>query len=300
MKTKILLLALLLLPSIAMAQETRSQAAQSLTQLGMSPELSEKVAGLATGLGVISNATYLKWRNAAGSANIDVLNVGSGNQTSLNTSIEPISLRVGGTDEFYFGGDYIRYTGANTSFTANSADAADSQEICLAGGGACSVARGGYVAVYGNEDGGAGDALLTAGNAANSNVTIDAAAAAGTVILQTASTSRWVLEADGDLTSQATNGGDLNISSAGKTLSLQEGTAAAACMGTLTANGATPVVTSTTCAATGARIFLSRTSAETGTVNAWVSAISNGVSFSITSEAADTGTYNWIIFKEAP
>ena len=84
------------------------------------------------------------------------------------------------------------------------------------------------------------------------------------------------------------------------TIALQESTAGTACSGTLTANGATPVVTATTCATTGSRIFTSRTSAETGTVNAWVSAISNGVSFSVTSEAADTGTYNWIIFHESP
>lgn len=84
------------------------------------------------------------------------------------------------------------------------------------------------------------------------------------------------------------------------TVAMQEAVAGTACMGGLTANGATPVVTSTTCATTGSRIFLSRTSAETGTVNAWVSALSTGVSFSITSEAADTGTYNWIIFHESP
>lgn len=71
--------------------------------------------------------------------------------------------------------------------------------------------------------------------------------------------------------------------------------AVSTCTGTLTATGATPVVTATTCAKTASRIFLSRTSAETGAVNVWVSAISNGVSFSVTGEAADTGTYNWLI-----
>ena len=88
--------------------------------------------------------------------------------------------------------------------------------------------------------------------------------------------------------------------SSGQTLGIQEATAGAACSGTLTANGATPVVTSTTCAITGARIFLSRTSAESAVANAWVSAISTGVSFSITGEAGDTGTYNWFIIHESP
>lgn len=105
------------------------------------------------------------------------------------------------------------------------------------------------------------------------------------------STDRWSIRA---------TSGDFAASSSGNTVALQEATAGSACMGTLTANGSTPVVTSTTCATTGSRIFLTRTSAETGVVMAWISAISTGVSFSITGEAGDTGTYNWIIFHEAP
>lgn len=86
----------------------------------------------------------------------------------------------------------------------------------------------------------------------------------------------------------------------GKTIAIQEATSASACSGTLTANETTPVVTSTTCATTGARIFLTRTSAESTALNPYVSAISNGVSFSVTSEAGDTGTFNWFIVHEAP
>lgn len=102
------------------------------------------------------------------------------------------------------------------------------------------------------------------------------------------------------LSNAAAGAGDVAFTNSGNTLSIQEATAGAACSGTLTANGATPVVTSTSCATTGSRIFLSRTSAETGTVSAWKSALSTGVSFSITSEAADTGTYDWLIVHEAP
>jgi hypothetical protein len=93
---------------------------------------------------------------------------------------------------------------------------------------------------------------------------------------------------------------DLVLAGAPSTLALQESSAGAACSGTLTANGATPVVTSTTCAITGSRIFLSRTSAETGVVQAWKSALSTGVSFSVTGEAGDTGTYDWFIIHESP
>lgn len=102
-----------------------------------------------------------------------------------------------------------------------------------------------------------------------------------------------------DSSQNVTVAGRLVLSDSGDTLRLQEATAGAACMGTLTANGATPVVTATTCALTGARIFLTRTSAETGVVTAWISAITNATSFEITGEAGDTGTYNWIIFQES-
>jgi len=94
--------------------------------------------------------------------------------------------------------------------------------------------------------------------------------------------------------------GSLVISEGGGTLHLQEGTAGSACMGTATLTAATPVVVSTTCAKTGARIFITRTSLDADTSgDAFISEISNGVSFSITSETSDTGTVNWIIFNEA-
>lgn len=106
-----------------------------------------------------------------------------------------------------------------------------------------------------------------------------------------ASTDRWAIRA---------TSGDLAAVSSGNTLAIQEATAGSACSGTLTLNGATPVVTSTTCATTGSRIFLTRTSVETTALNPYVSAISTGVSFSVTSEAGDTGTMNWFIIHEAP
>jgi hypothetical protein len=93
---------------------------------------------------------------------------------------------------------------------------------------------------------------------------------------------------------------DLNFAS-GKTIALQEATAASACSGSLTFNGTTAVVTSTTCARTGARIFLTPTSDPTGSTAAycWISAISNGVSFTVDCDQANDGTANWIIVKEA-
>lgn len=97
------------------------------------------------------------------------------------------------------------------------------------------------------------------------------------------------------------SGGSLALTTAGSTIQLQEGTAASACMGTLTLTAATPVVTSTTCAKTASRIFLTRTGTIDGdtTGDMSVTAITDGVSFAVTSEASDTATVNWIIINEA-
>jgi hypothetical protein len=108
---------------------------------------------------------------------------------------------------------------------------------------------------------------------------------------------------DGTLRTDAlTMDGDIAFSASGNTIAIQEATAGAACSGSLTFNGTTPVVVSTTCAVTGARIFFTPTSDPTGSTAAycWVSAISNGVSFSVDCDQANDGTGNWLIVKEAP
>lgn len=93
----------------------------------------------------------------------------------------------------------------------------------------------------------------------------------------------------------------VTLPTSGETVALQEATAGAACMGTLTCNGASDVVTSTTCATTGSRIFLTRTSLDADTTgDFYVKSISNGVSFTVACELNDTGTLNWIIFHESP
>lgn len=86
----------------------------------------------------------------------------------------------------------------------------------------------------------------------------------------------------------------------GKTIAIQEATSASACSGTVTASGTTSVLVSTTCATTGSRIFISRTSAPSGTAICWTTGIVNGASFDFDCSAAETGTFNWLIVHEAP
>jgi len=86
----------------------------------------------------------------------------------------------------------------------------------------------------------------------------------------------------------------------GKTIGIQEATAASKCSGTVTANGSTAVTVSTTCATTGSRILLTRSSAPSGTAICWQTNIVTGVSFDLDCSAAETGTFDWFIIHEAP
>lgn len=86
----------------------------------------------------------------------------------------------------------------------------------------------------------------------------------------------------------------------GKTIAIQEATAASKCSGSITANGTTAVTVSTTCATTGSRILLTRSSAPSGTAQCWQTNIVNGVSFDLDCSAAETGTFDFLIVHEAP
>lgn len=175
----------------------------------------------------------------------------------------------------------IKGTATESLIAANTDDAADSLYLCVAGGGSCTRTRGGYIALNGNEVSSVGGNVdISTGDGANDTINF----------YQGSSNIAYV----------DTNGINLNIS--GDTLSLQEATTSARCMGPVTFNGTTAVTVSTTCAATGARIFLTPTSDPTGATAAycWVTNIVNGTSFDVDCDQANDGTANWIIFKESP
>jgi hypothetical protein len=102
------------------------------------------------------------------------------------------------------------------------------------------------------------------------------------------------------LTGRAYFSEDAKFSTSGTTVSIQEATAASACSGSVTANATTPVVVSTTCATSTGRLFLTKTSTSAVNGSCYQSAVSNGVSFTITCLATDTGTYNWFFIHESP
>jgi len=279
-----------LLPLTANAQVTRQQAEDQLIGLGMPGLQANLVAQLGTGNGVVSNNTWQTARNAAGTANINVWEVDSSDNTVLNSSASDVLILQLEDDanrliNFSAGSDAALSAtwgdgGATATqiltVSASTADADDDSTLILCGGGGTAGTRGACITLPGEEVSGGGDITINTGTG-----DFVLFSSAGTAVAAISSTL------------------GLSFQQSGTTIEIQEATAGAACSGTLTANGGTPVVVSTTCATTGSRIFTQRTSAETGTVNGWISAISNGVSFSFTSEAADTGTYNWFIIHEA-
>lgn len=93
------------------------------------------------------------------------------------------------------------------------------------------------------------------------------------------------------------SGGSIAVSTAGQGLKVAEGSNAK--MGTLTLNGATPVVVSTTAVTASSRIFLT-----TNTVGGvpgfnWVSARTAATSFSVTGTAGDTSVVAWLLVEPA-
>lgn len=200
-------------------------------------------------------------------------------------------------------------TTATQTFTIalDSADADDDGVLCLAGADACTTngSRGGYITISGNEGADTGSVRIQGGVKAGALVTLYAPGSSNYVGMGTQGPDDWKLLTSSSKTvlhQGSASAGDIELSATGTALAVQEGTAASACMGTVTFNGTTAVTKSTTCATTGSRIFLTPTSDPTGSTAAycWVTNIVNATSFDVDCDQANDGTANWIIFHEAP
>lgn len=305
---KILVLLALLFVTNANAQVT----AADLMGLGMPSSLAEKVASIGTGSAVLTNNTYIKAYNAAGSATISVLKVDATDDTELaSDASDLIKLRPSGDANRLFTFDAatdaahtLKYgdggTTATQSLTISSAnaDADDDSTTCIAGGGAAGETRGGYLCAYGDQTASTGllDFHSGAGGGAAAQYSLSGAGVHSWYTNN--GTLRWTISNAGDLLGDATSGGNITLRATGKTLGVDSGTAATACKGTVTATGTTAVTVSTTCAATGAIVYLQRTSAPSGTAQCWFDTIVNGTSFNLDCDGAETGTFAWWILKE--
>lgn len=277
--------------------------------------LDEILAGVAVQT-PIANADWLKWRNAADNANLDVLRVDSGDSVELNAITgEAIEFQVNKLNQWTISASGlvqdatantpIIFTGAtgSVSIRNDTSDGSDNKEILIAGGGAAGATRGGRIWVYGNEVPLLGGAVyLQGGDVASGDIVLKAGNNAGATVDFMVNNLKWSINNSGHLTSDATNGGDLIFGGSGDTISVQEATAATACMGAATPNGTTPVAVTTSCATTGSRVFYTRAGAVTnmGTISTTTAPSGTGFSFASTG-ASDTlaNSVIYLIVKES-
>lgn len=223
---KILLLVALLVATSAHAQSTRDQATANLMGLGMPGQLAAEVAGLSTGLGVVPNNTYIKARNAANSANINLVGTNASNQVSIAPdSTLMINANNGAT--YYGSGLYA--SGAVPLLGVDTVDGTDNKSISLTAGTAASSARSGFVTASGNEVASIGGTVnIVGGNAASGNVRLAISNAAAQVRVVNASDSTaWYFDNAGTLTADGTNGGNIVMTKAKTGVVFPSGTVAA-------------------------------------------------------------------------
>lgn len=203
----------------------------------------------------------------------------------------------------------LYFRGTTATIAPDTTDGTDNSQLCIASADACTTngTRGSYVTFAGNEQADTGSIRLQSGNVSGGLITLYAPHSSGYVGIGTNNNNDWQFVRSGAATilKNATGGGNVELSLTGTTLAIQEATGASACSGTATANGTTAVTVSTTCAKTGARIFLSATSDGTGAAAndqgaCWATNIVNNTSFDLDCpDANNNAAYNWIIFHEA-
>lgn len=113
----------------------------------------------------IANNTYIQARNAAGSADIDLIKVDANDDTIINSDAsDPIKLQIASDANRLFTFDAssdtahtITFGDAGVTATQNltirpsTADGDDDAYVCLASGSACSRNGGAYIIANGNE-----------------------------------------------------------------------------------------------------------------------------------------------------
>lgn len=180
---KTLLAIALFIPSLALAQPyTAAQEQDRLISLGMTSELAVELTDYINGDGLISlvlpNNTYLKARNAAGTADLNLLKADASDKTVLNsTALKPIVLQAREDAQRLFTFDASSDTALTQTFgdagvtaaqvftlSASTSDADDDSTVFItAGGAADSPTRGASIALSGNEAAGDGVIQIKAG-----------------------------------------------------------------------------------------------------------------------------------------
>ena len=315
MKNLIKIIAVILLLSTnAFAQATAAQ----LMNAGMPAEQAVLVAAVFTGGATVSNNAYIKGRDVAGSANINLFKIDASDNTVINSSASDELILQLADDanrviSFTAASDTAlvmtfgdNSTTANQALTVSGGGGAndDDTQLNLAGGSSAVDDEGAFISIAGNESSSNGNLTLTAGDISGSVMTFSVEQANSTFVFKDVTTGDLVTITDaGAITKAGAN--DISLSVGLATIAFQESVSSSACTGTTTTNGTTAVTVSTTCATTGSRIFIARTGDATGTAandqsGCWTTNIQNGTSFDLDcSDTGDNGTMNWVIFHES-
>lgn len=122
-------------------------------------------------------------------------------------------------------GDAGTTAAQNLIISASTADADDDSYAILAGGGAAGTSRGGYLEVNGNEVVSIGGQIdVRAGNTSTGNVFLSIENASSYVGIKDVTTGElWQFQDDGDLESNATNGGHFTMNAQDKNFSILAG-----------------------------------------------------------------------------
>lgn len=187
------LLAVLSIASPSFAQTVK----KDLIELHMSPEVASYLAGILPAGSVLGNNTFLKARNQANGADIEVLKVDATDDTQLNAdSGDVIKYSVAKTPFAQESASQKIYniSGSSYSFITNDADGSDDSYFSFNGGGAAAdTSRGSFAILEGNEAG--GRVQIGAGNVSGGIITFD-----------TTNTTQARITRDGDI--QMVNAGD--------------------------------------------------------------------------------------------
>jgi hypothetical protein len=241
---------------------------------------------------IIPGATSLSHRNNGDSAD-NLLITDAGVVTAragLATTTGGVTVTAGN----------VVFGDTNSGILTNSADATDNKRIIISGGGGTGNTRGAELIVSGNELNNGAASLLTGGG--SGSLTLGTSSGAGVTNIVSNTFTRWTFGATGQLTNNATNGGDIIFDKSGTTVSVQEATGASACMGIATPNGVTNVTVTTTCAVANSHAFFTRKGAITNMGVISVTTNPAGASFTFAStNAADTlaSSVIWWIIKES-
>lgn len=210
------LLAFVFIVNPAEAQETRSRILSFLTGVGLSPEVADYISKISTGTAVYSNAAWEQWRNAANSANLNVLRANSSNNTELNSGGSSIDFQVGGTVVYGVTSAGLVSVANPFQVISNTSDGSDNKIIKINGGGGLGSTRGAELELDGNENAQTGGVVLSTGAVTSALMNFSNLSTSGDILFSTTGSNlaRWRILSAGTLASDATNGGNIVLNHA--------------------------------------------------------------------------------------